>query len=79
MDFQKTLFDFNVGLEGLCVFITHFTAYIHILRCNYPEVRMEQWLKLRFTNQEVSGSNAKLDRLILPFWCFFVQPLLFGV
>ena len=59
---QKTKIDSRVGLEDLCAIIMYFDDYIHILQHILPEVMIEQWVRPRFKNQGVSGSNPNLHR-----------------
>ena len=59
---QKTKTDSLVGLEDLCEITMYFNNNIYILQPRQPEVRIEQWVRFRFKNQEVCGSNSKLDR-----------------
>ena len=43
---------------------------VHISQCKKQDVLTGKWVKLRFKNQEVSGSKPQLDRWILEQFLF---------
>ena len=59
---QKTEIDSLVGLIGLWVIIMYKTIYIYDLQCKNTRRQNEAVYKAQISDQEVSGSNPRLDR-----------------